>query len=152
MQRDHRVPAREAGEETARPFFEPALRAIAWTRHLDVNGCGLLESPEASDWADMMPHRHNVLYANVLYAVTLRAGARLHRLRGESAPAARLAALASDVRRKINLAFWLPDCSDVANVGRWLVELAKSRGVRDHVHVMSAGQSERFEARDRDKP
>jgi hypothetical protein len=33
---------------------------------------------------------------------------------------------------------------------RWLVELAKARGVRDHVHVMSAGQSERFEARSHD--
>jgi len=27
---------------------------------------------------------------------------------------------------------------------RWLVELAKARGVRDHVRVMTAGQSERF--------
>lgn len=32
---------------------------------------------------------------------------------------------------------------------RWLVELAKARGLRDHVHVMAAGQSERFEARDK---
>lgn len=29
---------------------------------------------------------------------------------------------------------------------RWLVELAKSRGIRDHVLVMAAGQSERFTA------
>jgi L-ascorbate metabolism protein UlaG (beta-lactamase superfamily) len=29
---------------------------------------------------------------------------------------------------------------------RWLVELAKARGVRDHVMVMAAGQSERFVA------
>jgi L-ascorbate metabolism protein UlaG (beta-lactamase superfamily) len=29
---------------------------------------------------------------------------------------------------------------------RWLVELAKSRGVRDHVHVMAAGESRRFNA------
>ena len=35
---------------------------------------------------------------------------------------------------------------------RWLVELAKTRGVRDHVHVMAAGQSERFQTHDRDKP
>jgi len=27
---------------------------------------------------------------------------------------------------------------------RWLVELAKTRGVRDHVLVMAPGQSERF--------
>lgn len=30
---------------------------------------------------------------------------------------------------------------------RWLVELAKARGIRDHVMVMAAGQSERFVAR-----
>ena len=35
---------------------------------------------------------------------------------------------------------------------RWLVELAKARGVREHVHVMAAGQSERFVTRDRDRP
>jgi L-ascorbate metabolism protein UlaG (beta-lactamase superfamily) len=29
---------------------------------------------------------------------------------------------------------------------RWLVELAKQRGVRDHVLVMAAGQTERFVA------
>lgn len=27
---------------------------------------------------------------------------------------------------------------------RWLVELARARGVRDHVHVLAAGQTERF--------
>jgi glycogen debranching enzyme len=107
----------------AKPFIEPALRALHWTRHLDVNGCGLLESPEASDWADMMPHRHNVLYPNILYAVALRAGARLMRLRGESGD--KYDAIADDVRRKINLLFWLPDCTDPANVGPWLVELAR---------------------------
>lgn len=31
---------------------------------------------------------------------------------------------------------------------RWLVELAKERGLRDHVHVMTAGQSERFATED----
>jgi glycogen debranching enzyme len=104
--------------DAAKPFVEPALRAVTWTRHLDVNGCGLLESPEASDWADMMPHRHNVLYPNILYAVALRAAARLS---GE----ARFDALAKDVHRKINLAFWVPDLTDPANVGPWLVELAR---------------------------
>jgi glycogen debranching enzyme len=120
--------ARVAGPDVARPFVEPALAAIHWTRHLDVNGCGLLESPEASDWADMMPHRHNVLYPNVLYAAALRAGARLLRASGGAAPGAgpdRLEALAADVVRKINLAFWMPDCTDPAAVGPWLVALAR---------------------------
>ncbi|MDQ3370533.1 MAG: MBL fold metallo-hydrolase [Myxococcota bacterium] len=36
---------------------------------------------------------------------------------------------------------------------RWLLELAKTRGVRDHVLVMTAGQSERFVfPADRDRP
>lgn len=29
---------------------------------------------------------------------------------------------------------------------RWLIELAASRGIRDHVMVMKAGQTERFNA------
>lgn len=61
----------------AEPLREPALRALAWTEHLDVNGEGLLVSPEASDWADMMPHRHHVLALNVLFAAALEAGCRL---------------------------------------------------------------------------
>ena len=40
---------------------------------------------------------------------------------------------------------------------RWLVELATGRGMREHVHVMRAGESERFSSREpsapsRDKP
>ncbi len=35
---------------------------------------------------------------------------------------------------------------------RWLVELATQRAMREHVHIMRAGQSERFSNRDRDKP
>ena len=35
---------------------------------------------------------------------------------------------------------------------RWLVELAKARGVREHVHVMAAGQSERFTFEARARP
>jgi len=111
-------------ESAGRPFVEAALRALHWTRHLDVNGCGLLESPEASDWADMMPHRHNVLYVNVLYATALLAGARLYRRVGDAAQADRLDALGADVRRKIDLLFWLPDCTNVGNVGPWLEALA----------------------------
>jgi L-ascorbate metabolism protein UlaG (beta-lactamase superfamily) len=33
---------------------------------------------------------------------------------------------------------------------RWLVELASHRGVRDHIHVMTPGQTERFVQRDPD--
>ena len=29
---------------------------------------------------------------------------------------------------------------------RWLLELAKARGVRDHVRILAPGQSERFAA------
>ncbi len=33
---------------------------------------------------------------------------------------------------------------------RWLVELATERGLRDHVQMMSAGQTERFVDREHD--
>jgi hypothetical protein len=38
-----------------------------------MNACGLLEVPEAGDWADLYSVRYNVLYDNVLYVAALRA-------------------------------------------------------------------------------
>src|SRR5690606_38186518 len=63
------------GEAAA--LIEPAARALEWTEHLDLAGDGLLISPEASDWADMLPHRHHVLAVNVLHVAALDAAARL---------------------------------------------------------------------------
>lgn len=79
-------------------LVEPAIDGMHWCRHLDVNGDLLLEVPEASDWADMMPHRHHVLFSNVLYVEGLRAASRL-------ADDATLAELATRIAERIHLLF-----------------------------------------------
>ncbi|MBT8494461.1 MAG: hypothetical protein KJO07_15500 [Deltaproteobacteria bacterium] len=56
---------------------QAAERGLEWTAHLDVDGTGLIVSPESGDWADMMPFRHHVLYTNVVYLIACRAHARL---------------------------------------------------------------------------
>ncbi|GMA14314.1 glycogen debranching protein (plasmid) [Deinococcus metallilatus] len=79
--------------------------ALTWLRYQDMNGCGLLEAPEAADWADLYATRYNTLYANALYVGTLEAASRLAAALGED-PAPHLAR-ADDVRRKVNLLLWL---------------------------------------------
>ncbi|OGN82116.1 MAG: hypothetical protein A2X23_08675 [Chloroflexi bacterium GWC2_73_18] len=49
------------------------VRAMRWLRHHDVDEDGLLESQEASGWADLLAYRGKVLYDNVLYVLALRA-------------------------------------------------------------------------------
>ncbi len=88
--------------ETHWPRIEAAL---TWLRYQDMNGCGLLEAPEAADWADLFSTRYNTLYANALYVGTLRAAAGLAEARGLSG--APMRATADDVQRKMNLLMWL---------------------------------------------
>jgi hypothetical protein len=46
---------------------------MLWVRYQDTDDDGLIESQEAADWADLLAYRGKVLYANVLYAMALRA-------------------------------------------------------------------------------
>lgn len=88
-------------------LINPALKALHWSEYLDINGDGLLETPEASDWADMLPHRHNVLYVNVLYVAALRAGGFLCTLQGKEEEGARYQRLSREIAKKINKVFWV---------------------------------------------
>lgn len=84
----------------------PRLESAAqWLRYQDMNGCGLLEVPEAGDWADLYSVRYNVLYDNVLYVVAMRAMSLMAEAIGRD-PAPYLS-VANDVRWKINLLLWL---------------------------------------------
>lgn len=104
----------------------PSLQAaLTWLRYQDMNGCGLLEAPEAADWADLYATRYNTLYANALYVGTLLAAAALAEALGEDSEALR--ARAADVRRKINLLMWLDRPWDGAAFGRQLDELKALR-------------------------
>jgi len=79
-------------------------KAVLWLRYQDSNGCGLLEVHEASDWMDLLAHRFNVLYDNVLYYAALRAGAEMAVLCGKDAD--KLTKMAGDVKENINLIMW----------------------------------------------
>jgi glycogen debranching enzyme len=80
-------------------------RAGLWLRYQDMNACGLLEVPEAGDWADLYSVRYNVLYDNVLYVAALRALAAIATALGEDASTHE--ARAADVAHKVNLLMWL---------------------------------------------
>jgi hypothetical protein len=95
-------------------LVEPAVRGVRWCMHLDQNGDELLETPEASDWADMMPHRHAVLFVNVLYAEALRALAALT----EGEARREFVDQAARVRAAVRTVFAVRGLASAANVGR----------------------------------
>ena len=111
------------------PFLRdawPRLQAaLIWLSYQDMNGCGLLEAPEAADWADLYATRYNTLYANALYVGTLEAAARLSTVLGEDGSTYR--ERAQDVRRKINLLMWLDRPWDGHEFGQQLEELKALR-------------------------
>jgi hypothetical protein len=103
--------------DRAAPLANAAARAIRFTEHLDLTGTGLLISPEGSDWADMLPHRHHVLALNVLWAEALDAAGRLARRwpGAFAASAAELAARAAAVRDAVRLRFDASGTTDPAS-------------------------------------
>ena len=104
----------------------PRLRAaLTWLTYQDMNGCGLLEAPEAADWADLYSTRYNTLYSNALYVGTLGAAAQLAAQLGEDAAPFQIRA--ADVRRKINLLLWLDRPWNGHEFGRQLEELRALR-------------------------
>ena len=59
--------------DVAERHRDAIARAMLWVRYQDTDDDGLIESQEAADWADLLAYRGKVLYANVLYAMALRA-------------------------------------------------------------------------------
>ena len=100
-------------------------KALLWLRYQDMNACGLIEVPEAGDWADLFAVRYNVLYDNVLYYGVLRAMAHLAAVLGNSA--GKYEDLASDVMIKLNLLMWLDRPWDPREFGEQLQRLKEMR-------------------------
>lgn len=112
--------SRALGPAAVAHLVEPARRALRFTAHLDLDGSGLLLCPEASDWADMMPHRHHVLYTNALHVAALRA---LARLTDDAVERAQLRERAGRAAARIDLLFAVPDITSGAAAGRHLTAL-----------------------------
>jgi len=99
--------------------------AALWLRYQDMNACGLLEVPEAGDWADLFSVRYNVLYDNVLYVLALRAMAASATALGLDG--SEHAARAEDVATKIDLLMWLDRPWDGRAFGEQLERLKALR-------------------------
>ncbi len=100
-------------------------RALTWLRYQDMNACGLLEVPEAGDWADLYSVRYNVLYDNVLFVAALRAMAAMAESVGEAGQPYR--DQAGDVAERINALMWLDRPWDGEAFGR---QLDRLKGMR----------------------
>ena len=81
-------------------------KAMDWLSAHDSNNCGMLEIPEASDWADLFGYSYHVLYDEVLWYRTLVCYARLLRHFGEDDIAGDYERHADFVRRVIIRSFW----------------------------------------------
>ncbi len=100
-------------------------QALLWLRYQDMNDCGLLEVPEAGDWADLYSVRYNVLYDNVLYVAALRMMAAMAEQLTE--PSELYRSKADDVMRKLNLLLWLDRPWDGRAFGEQLDQLKEMR-------------------------
>lgn len=110
--------ARTVGREKVAHLVLPAIRGVGWCAHLDQNGDELLETPEASDWADMMPHRHAVLFVNVLFVEAIRSLAAI--TDGEVSEG--FEAWAHRVRTAVRTVFAVRSLSNAASVGAHLAK------------------------------
>jgi glycogen debranching enzyme len=81
-------------------------KAMDWLEAHDSNGCGLLEIPEASDWADLFGWSFHVLYDEVLWQRCLFCYAATLEQLGDQQRAARYAGMAQNVQRILLTNFW----------------------------------------------
>jgi len=81
-------------------------RAMDWLTAHDSNNCGLLEIPEASDWADLFGYSFHVLYDEVLWQRCLNCYGRILQHLGEVDKASAYIQQAQFVRHRILRVFW----------------------------------------------
>jgi glycogen debranching enzyme len=112
-------------EAFVRSQWPKLTRALLWLRYQDMNACGLMEVPEAGDWADLYSVRYNVLYDNVLYVAALRMMAGMAERLGEAGTQYR--EQAEDVALKLNLLLWLDRPWDGRAFGEQLERLKERR-------------------------
>lgn len=90
----------------ARRHADRLQRAMDWLGAHDSNGCGLLEIPEASDWADLFGFSYHVLYDEVLWYRTIDCYVKLAENLGEHAKADGYRRHAAFVKKKFLKTFW----------------------------------------------
>ncbi len=85
-------------------------KALAWLEYQDMNECGLLETPEAGNWMDLVAVRYNILYDNVLFYAAVLAHAEMYKRLTPEIPCHQLLVNAADIYERINLLMWIDRC------------------------------------------
>jgi GH15 family glucan-1,4-alpha-glucosidase len=85
-------------------------RAIIWLEFQDMNECGLLETPEAGNWMDLVAVRYNTLYDNILYYAAQLAYEQMRKQLPEDRPCHQPMVDAAGVHERINLLLWIDRC------------------------------------------
>jgi glycogen debranching enzyme len=81
-------------------------RAMDWLGAHDSNNCGLIEVPEASDWADLFGFSYHVLYDEVLWFHSLMRWSNALRKLGDQRKAADYESSARHTRQRLIETFW----------------------------------------------
>ena len=85
-------------------------KAVIWLEYQDMNECGLLETPEAGNWMDLVSVRYNILYDNVLYYAAVLAHTEMYKRLSPDVPCHRLLVTADNIYERINLLLWIDRC------------------------------------------
>jgi len=85
-------------------------KALVWLEYQDMNECGLLETPEAGNWMDLLAVRYNILYDNVLYYAAALAHQQMHAGLPDVPPRHDLLVDAAGIYERINLLLWIDRC------------------------------------------
>lgn len=102
-------------------------RAMLWLDYQDLNGCGLLEIPEAGNWMDLLAVRYNTLYDNVLYYAASLAYQELSKKMPPTIERPACQVDAACIHERINLLFWIDRCWVAAHFAEHLEKLKAIR-------------------------
>jgi GH15 family glucan-1,4-alpha-glucosidase len=93
-----------------RQYWDRIEQALVWLEYRDMNECGLLETPEAGNWMDLISVRYNTLYDNVLYYAATLAYEELYAELQPSRPPHQMLVDAAGIHERINLLMWIDRC------------------------------------------
>lgn len=102
-------------------------KALIWLEYQDMNECGLLETPEAGNWMDLLAVRYNILYDNVLYYAAALAHQQMQKKLSSEMPPHKLLVDAAGIHQRINLLLWVDRCWVAEHFAEQLEELKAIR-------------------------
>jgi hypothetical protein len=102
-------------------------KALVWLEYQDMNECGLLETPEAGNWMDLLCVRYNILYDNVLYYAAALAHQQMHEQLPRDTPCYEMLVDAVGIHERINLLLWIDRCWVAEHFAEHLEKLKRIR-------------------------